>query len=104
MITHPRETLLSEPDFDVDLTVQELEPGVLMYFVHLDVYHMAPSTLKRLLKLWPEVRATLPPYVFCHGHNDDEQFHRFVTRFGWQHISHTPCTDGQTRRIYVHYR
>lgn len=103
MIKHPRQTLLSDTGFDVDLTAYEIEPGVLMHFVHLDVYEWSASALKRLLRIWPQLRATLPPIVFCHGHTDDEKFHRFVSLFGWQQIHYTPCSDGVTRRIYVHY-
>lgn len=103
MITHPRVTLLSEPAFDVWLNHQEIEPGVYMMFIHLDVYCFTPDVLKRLQHEWRKMRPTLPPMVFCHGHIDDDKFHRFVTRFGWEHIHYTPCSDGVTRRIYVHY-
>lgn len=103
MITHPRQTLLSEPGFDVELTVYEMEPGVRMHFVHLDVYEWSASALRHLLKLWPQLRATLPSIVYCHAQEDDDKFHRFVSRFGWQQVHHTPCSDGLIRRIYAHY-
>lgn len=102
-MTHPKVTLLSEPAYDVFLHYEEPAPGCLMPFVHLDVYQPSPSVIKALLSVWPSLRATLPPIIFCHGAVDDAKFHRFVTRFGWNHLSHTPCTDGITRRIYVNY-
>lgn len=103
-IKYPRVTILSEPAFEVQMNFLQPKPGVLMTFVHVEVFEPSPSVIKRLLALWPEVRSKLPPLVFCSGHVDDDKFHRFVTLFGWLPISSTPCSDGNTRRIYVNYR
>lgn len=103
LVKYPRVTILSAPEYDISIQYQQPQPGVLMTFVHVDIFCAAPSVIKSLLAKWPEVRKTLPPIVFCHGHSDDAKFHRFVTRFGWKPLSHTPCSDGNTRRIYVNY-
>jgi len=100
----PTYTIHSEPDFDVSITIQEPETGAFMPFVHLDVYYWAPSTLRKLIALHKTLRPTLSNILYCHGTVDDEKFDRFVTRFGWQVLSSAPCTDGKTRRIYVHYK
>ncbi len=104
IIQYPRVTILSEPAFDVQINFQQPSPGTLMTFVHMEVFEPTASVIKRLLKMWPDVRSKLPPFIFCTGHVDDDKFHRFVTLFGWLPISATPCSDGKTRRIYVNYR
>lgn len=103
VVTYPRVTLHSEPAFDLAVNYQQPQPGTLMTFVHLEVYQTAPSVMRSMQAMWSTVRPTLGPIVFCHGEIDDHKFHKFVTRFGWQHLSHTNCSDGKTRRIYVHY-
>lgn len=102
-IQYPRVEILSEPEFDVHTNLVQPTPGTLMTFVHVDVFVTSPSVIKRLLKLWPDVRSKLPPIIFCTGHVDDDKFDRFVTLFGWLPLSDTPCSDGNTRRIYVNY-
>ena len=103
VIKYPRVSILSEPAYEISVQYQQPQPGVLMSFVHVDIYQSTAGILKQLLSRWPAVRNTLPPVIFCHGHSDDAMFHRFVTRFGWKPISYTPCSDGKTRRIYAHY-
>jgi hypothetical protein len=99
----PRVTLHTDPDFEVWVNTKQPSPGVVMTFLHNDVFRWSIGTLRRLNAVWPGIREQLPPIIFCHGHVDDEKFHKFVTHFGFQHIHHTPCSDGQTRRIYAHY-
>lgn len=103
LLKYPRVAILSAPEYDISIQYQQPAPGVLMTFVHVDIYRSTAGTIKSLLAQWPAVRQKLPPLIFCHGHTDDDKFHRFVTLFGWELISYTPCSDGNTRRIYVNY-
>ena len=103
IIHYPKVLIASEPSFDLYVGYQQPRPGVLMNFVHLDVYQFTANTLRHFKSIWSEIRPTLGPIVFCIGHTDDKKFHKFCTHFGWSLISQTPCSDGNTRRIYVNY-
>jgi hypothetical protein len=103
LVTYPKVLVASCPAFDVQLQLKQPEPGTLMTFVHLDVYQTSPSVMRDLIRVHNKLRPTLPPMIFCQGHVDDHKFHRFVTRFGWEPLSNIPCTDGTTRRLYVHH-
>lgn len=104
VICYPPVPLVDQPDFEVTWNYQQAEPGVLLPFVHVEVFYWRSSTLRYLKALWPSVRAKLPPIVFCAGTESDKKFHKFVTHFGWQPLKHAHCSDGKDRMIYVHYR
>jgi hypothetical protein len=103
-IENPRIPVISTPDFDSSINEVIPEPGVSMTFGHIDIYYWGPSVLKSLLKLWPEVRSSLPDIVYTMGNEPGPKFHKFVSLLGFRPILEAPCTDGKMRTIYCHIK
>ncbi len=104
MTEHPRQLVISTPDFDGSINLVVPEPGAHMTFGHLDVYYWSPRVWKDLMRCWPKVRATLPDIVFAMGDYPGPTFDKFVTRLGFQPLLEAPCSDGRPRVIYVHFK
>lgn len=104
VISYPKTVLLDEPAFTVRVNLVQPEPGILMTFIHLDVYDWSLSTLKRLKEVWPSLRRRLPPIVFAQGDITDKKWVKCVRQFGFEPLlDDCPCDDGKTRHIYAHY-
>lgn len=93
--------VLDRPEYV--FTLDEFKKGdKQMLFVHLKVYKHTKEVLTQLLAEWRLFRKCVTCPVYCHGINDDEKFHRFVSLFGWKQLCKAKCPDGKERRIYIH--
>lgn len=75
-----------------------------MVFVHLHVWKWSKTVFKRLKKDFALFRECIPGPIFTAGTNDDDKFLRFVSLFGWTPLTVIPCTDGKTRRLFIHIK
>jgi hypothetical protein len=101
VIQYPRVMLLSVPEFDCSFSYNQIAPGILMTFVHLDVYYWSPSVYRQLKDHWPIIRKRLPDIIFTQGNvSDQAKFDKFVQRFGWKPLVDCICTDGSNRPIF----
>ena len=104
-INYPKTVYHDEPEFTFSVSRVQLAPGQLMTFVHIDVFHWSPSTLRRLHTLWPSVRQTLPRIVYASGDVSDAKWVKFIKRFGFVPIlEDCLCSDGNSRPIYAHFK
>lgn len=104
-INYPRRTVWDDVDFTFETTVIQPSPGMLMTFVHIEVFTWSLSVLKKLKHLWSSNRHLLPPIVFAQGDKTDAKWTKFVTQLGFTPIlEDCPCSDGQNRHVYAHFR
>jgi hypothetical protein len=103
VINYPPVPLTDDLDFDVSWNYIQAKPGELLPFVHVEVFYWRASVLRKLMALWPSVRAGLPNIIFCSGTESDVKFQKFIAHFGWQPLQLAHCSDGKDRMIYVHY-
>lgn len=75
-----------------------------MVFVHLHVWKWSKGLLKRLQDVFAKFRECVPGPIFTAGTHDDDKFLRFVSLFGWKPFTTIPCTDGKTRRLFIHIK
>lgn len=101
VITTPKRTIYSVPDFDFHVNLIQPAPGVVMTFVHIDVYYFQPSTIREMRAQWPSVRSRLPPVVYAQGDVTDLKWEKFVKQFGFEFCTDCVCSDGVSRRIFV---
>jgi hypothetical protein len=104
VINYPRLVLAASPDCTIESTIVQPKPGMLMTFVHIEVYSWSPSALKRLKHLWLSIRHSLPHIVFAQGDVTDAKWVKFVRQFGFEPVfENCPCSDGELRHIFAHY-
>lgn len=101
VITYPKRVLYSVPDFDFMVNLIQPLPGIVMTFVHIDVYYMSHKTLQHMMAEWPNVRSRLPPIVYAQGDVTDAKWAKFVKRFGFTYLTDCLCSDGVSRRIFI---
>ncbi len=94
-----------EDEFLFETTVVQPSPGMLMTFVHIEVFKWNLSVLKHLKHLWSSNRHLLPPIVFAQGDVTDAKWSKFVGQLGFEPVlADCPCSDGNSRHIYAHFR
>jgi hypothetical protein len=97
-----RTILVDTVDYVASYHEEDLGDAKMVMF-HCDVYYWAPSVLKMMLQQWALFREAMKCPIFCMGTVDDAKFARLVSLFGFQHLSDIPCTDGETRKLFVSY-
>jgi hypothetical protein len=95
-----RHVVVSEPEYDAGYHVEETPLGG-MTFIHMDVFYLSPSVMRKAKAQWKLFREHVPQVLWCHGEVDDAKFSRFVGHFGFKHFTDLPCTDGVTRRLFI---
>jgi hypothetical protein len=73
-----------------------------MVFIHLHIWKWTISVLKRIRRDFNLFRQCVPCPIYTCGTADDDKFERFVSLFGWKPLTTIPCTDGKTRRLFIH--
>jgi hypothetical protein len=101
VITTPKRTLYSVPDFDFKVSLAQPAPGVVMTFFHIDVYYFQASTLREMRTAWSKFRNRLPPVVYAQGDVTDLKWEKFVKQFGFEFCTDCVCSDGVSRRIFM---
>lgn len=99
----PRITLWEDPDFYASMDARDMGDGALMWFFHLDVHRMTPGVLKRMLRAWTSIRRDNPGLLFTMAIQDSDALDRLRLMFGYQYLRDVPCTDGNVRKLYVHW-
>lgn len=98
-----RITVLDEPEYTASYHMVDLGEDRVMTFVHLDVYYLSKTILKRLDREWALFRQYVPVVLYCMSEVDDEKWARFISRFGFSYLCDVGCSDGRTRRLFVNY-
>lgn len=98
-----RQIVWDVPEWTASVHTARLEGGIDMTFFHLDVYYLSHSILKDMLAAWKQYRATLPERLFTMADADTPALDRLRERFGFRYLTNIPCSDGNTRRLYVHF-
>lgn len=102
VIRYPCVLLVDTPEFSFETQLVQPSPGCLMTFCHIAVHRWTKGTLRSLKDNWKRIRPTLPPVVFAHGQNpNDAKWEKFVTHFGFTHLTDGLCHDGRERRIFI---
>jgi hypothetical protein len=96
--------VIDECDYVGSYHEEVFEDGSRMVFVHMDVYYWSPSVLKKQLTQWPIFRALMSSIpLFCMGTQDDLKFQKYISKFGFVPLKPIPCTDGQSRMLYINW-
>jgi hypothetical protein len=104
-ISYPKIPFVDEVEFTFSTNLVQLEPGLLMTFVHIDIYYWSPTMWRRLQSLWLSNRHLLPPIVYASGDVSDAKWAKFVTKLGFEPIlENCSCSDGANRPIYAHFK
>lgn len=88
-------------DYIASYTTYVLDNGPMVMF-HLDVFYFSHTVLRDMEQKWAVFRSVFKNPIFCHLEDDTERGLRFLSRFGFVPVGEVPCTDGKSRRVYVH--
>nr|WP_042670801.1 hypothetical protein [Methylobacterium sp. B34] len=78
--------------------------GQWVTFIHLDVHHNTPRTMRDMARDWAPIREKLPPIIMALPNVDGRLFERFAKYFGWEPGREIPRDDGTTRRVFLNIR
>jgi len=98
-----RTILWDQPEYTASIHEAKLSEEVTMTFFHLDVFYLDHKILKEMRQRWKEFREVFPVVLFTMGDNDTKALNRLREMFGFQYLKDIPCSDGKSRRLYVHY-
>ncbi|MBR1173888.1 hypothetical protein JQ617_07980 [Bradyrhizobium sp. KB893862 SZCCT0404] len=94
--------LSDAPEYEAVLHELRDEHEQQMMVMHIDVYHFAPSVLKRMKREFSALRSCTDANLFAiEPSPDDAKWQRFVTIMGFDFLCRVECTDGLSRRCYV---
>ena len=104
-IEYPRIIFYEDEEFSFEISLIQGAPGKLLYFAHVYIWDFKPSVLKTIRTRWTEHRPRMPRILFAQGDITDKKWTKWVLMFGFQPLlEKVPCTDGELRDIYVHFR
>jgi hypothetical protein len=73
-----------------------------MMFIHFEVHKWSKETLKLAKKEFALLRQFVTCPLYGCGEVDDEKWANFVKLFGFKFLTNAICTDGKSRRVFIH--
>jgi hypothetical protein len=89
-------------DYYAYYTTYLLPDGPMVMF-HLETFYFSPSVYRDMLEKWRLFRSIYKNPIFCHLDEERGSVLKLVDRVGFKPIGTTPCSDGKTRTVFVHY-
>jgi hypothetical protein len=96
-------TVVDRPEYFCDL--EEFRRGDdQMMFIHLQVRKWSKETLAIAKREFNLLRQFVTCPLYGAGEVDDEKWSSFVKLFGFKFLQNVICTDGKTRRLFIHIK
>lgn len=93
---------LTTDDFDFCVDYVPLGGDDRFYLAHIDVFHWSPTVLRRMLGIWPALRAKIDAPLFVWNENEDKKWEKFIHLFGFRYFKQFIGPDGLEHRLYLH--
>lgn len=97
-----RATIWKDETFWAEYNVLKIN-GEPCTFLHLQIFEpWSVPMFRNVMRHWKEFRKNVTCPLFTMADEDSDTLNRLREHFGFKHFADIPCSDGTTRRLYLH--
>ena len=103
VLVNKEKTVINCPEYIFQIDEWRRESDV-MLLLHIFFRKFSPKIMQKVFREWKAFRECVVVPVFALENLLDAKWDRFVGLLGFKFHTHVMCTDGLSRRLFIHVR